>query len=235
MRHLARRVTPAIVVLTTTLIGTSAFAQPGSVQAAGSQATPLPLSGRSGQGSVVVTEAPVPAATTGVNTLNPIISDLVEFRVKTAVSDTSTVPATLSTITRYQASDATGAPVPQVFANGGGNWTINGLTYDSARLDTVSHLNTVYIWTLQNNTGQNHPFHKHLTQFQILDIAGAAPPPEQSGWKDTVLVGPGQTVRIIFKNESFPGGDVTGKYVYHCHNLEHEDHRMMLQESVVSP
>jgi len=77
MRHLARRVTPAItpaiVVLTTTFIGTSAFAQPGSVQAAGSQATPLPLSGRTGQGSVVVTEAPVPAATTGLNTLNPII------------------------------------------------------------------------------------------------------------------------------------------------------------------
>jgi FtsP/CotA-like multicopper oxidase with cupredoxin domain len=151
--------------------------------------------------------------------------------VKTTVADTSTVPATLSSITRFQASQATGQPVPQTFAQGAGNWTINGLTYDSARLDTVSHLGTVYIWTLQNFSGQVHPFHKHLTEFQILDINGAAPPPEQSGWKDTVAVAPGgATVRIIFTDESF-----TGTYVYHCHNLEHEDHRMMLQESVVSP
>jgi len=163
------------------------------------------------------------------NTTAPVISSLVEFRVKTAVADTSTVPATLSTITRFQASQATGQPVVQNFGQGG-TWTINGLTYDSARPDTTSHLGTVYIWKLQNFTGMVHPFHKHLTEFQILDINGAAPPAEQNGWKDTVAVGIGQTINIIFTNEAF-----TGTYVYHCHNLEHEDHRMMLQESVVSP
>ena len=47
------------------------------------------------------------------------------------------------------------------------------------------------------------------------------------GWKDTVPVHRGQAVRIMFKNEGF-----TGTYVFHCHNVEHEDHRMMLQEEV---
>jgi spore coat protein A len=165
------------------------------------------------------------------NTTTPAISDLVEFRVKTAVTDTSAVPATLSSITRFLPSQATGAAVPFSFAQSNGTWTINGLTFDAARLDTTSHLGTVYIWKLTNNSGQVHPFHKHLTEFQILDLNGAAPPPEQNGWKDTVAVAPGGgTATIIFTNESF-----TGTYVYHCHNLEHEDHRMMLQESVVSP
>ena len=108
-----------------------------------------------------------------------------------------------------------------MFSQGLGAWTINGLTYDSARLDVTSHLGTLYIWTLSNFSGEVHPFHKHLTQFQILDINSAAPPPELSGWKDTIAVLPGQTIRIAFKNETF-----TGTYVFHCHNLEHEDHRM---------
>ena len=48
-----------------------------------------------------------------------------------------------------------------------------------------------------------------------------------SGWKDTVMVPPFAKVRIVFKDESF-----TGTYVFHCHNLEHEDHGMMAQEQV---
>jgi len=63
--------------------------------------------------------------------------------------------------------------------------------------------------------------------FNVLDINGQPPPPFMSGWKDTVMVPPGSTVRIAFVEESF-----TGLYVFHCHNLEHEDHGMMLQEQV---
>jgi FtsP/CotA-like multicopper oxidase with cupredoxin domain len=161
---------------------------------------------------------------------SPAIGDLVEFRVKTAVTDASAVPATLSTITRYQATDAPDPALPLLFGQSAGGWAINGLTYDSARLDVTSHVGRVYLWNLTNFSGQVHPFHKHLTQFQVLDINGAPPPPEQSGWKDTVPVLPGATVRIMFTDETY-----TGTYVFHCHNLEHEDHRMMLQESIVSP
>src|ERR1700723_3251763 len=58
-------------VVVTVWLGPSAFAQGGGGQAAGSQASPVPLSGRGTEGSVVATEAPVPGATTSVNTLNP--------------------------------------------------------------------------------------------------------------------------------------------------------------------
>jgi hypothetical protein len=67
-------------------------------------------------------------------------------------------------------------------------------------------------------------------EFQILDINGNPPPPQMLGWKDTVQVPPGsRSTRIMFRNEGF-----TGTYVFHCHKLEHEDHRMMAQESVTS-
>ncbi len=165
------------------------------------------------------------------NQTDSALTNLVEFRVKTSATDTSTVPATLSTITRFKESDVTAQPVPFSFSLASGNWAINGLTFDAARAaDVTSHLDTLYIWQLINASGIIHPFHKHLTQFQILDIDGSPPPPEQSGWKDTVALPPGGTVRIIFKDETYPG-----TFVYHCHNLEHEDHRMMLQEAVVSP
>jgi spore coat protein A len=158
---------------------------------------------------------------------SPVITDLLEFRITASTPDASAVPAQLSSIARYDSAQA--VTTTQLTLARGANWTINGLTYDPARLDVTSSLSQVYIWSLVNfGGGRTHPFHKHLTEFQILDINGSPPPPEQSGWKDTVAVPNGATVRIIFRNETF-----TGTYVFHCHRLEHEDHRMMLQESVV--
>ncbi|HVW30224.1 MAG TPA: multicopper oxidase domain-containing protein [Polyangiaceae bacterium] len=165
-------------------------------------------------------------------TTMPLITDLVEFRVKNAVTDDSTVPSTLAQITRLQEAASAGTATwtfSQDFTNNG-EWTINNTIYDPARMDQTSHLGSVYVWKLVNSSGFYHPFHKHLTEFQILDVDGKAPSPEQSGWKDTVQVPVGSTVRIIFADQTY-----TGTYVFHCHILEHEDHRMMLQESVVSP
>jgi blue copper oxidase len=82
-----------------------------------------------------------------------------------------------------------------------------------------------------------HPIHLHGQQFQILDrdidedhAEDYATMRERfvtSGWKDTVLVAPGETVRIIK-----PFDDFKGLFMYHCHNLEHEDMGMMRQFSV---
>ena len=49
------------------------------------------------------------------------------------------------------------------------------------------------------------------------------------GWKDTVLVMPGETVRVIRRSADF-----TGLFIYHCHNLEHEDMGMMRNFEVVA-
>lgn len=74
-----------------------------------------------------------------------------------------------------------------------------------------------------------HSMHLHDVQFQILDRNGTTPPPHERGRKDTVLIQPGETVRIISKSV-----DYTGVYMYHCHLLEHEDNGMMGQLEVVS-
>ena len=54
--------------------------------------------------------------------------------------------------------------------------------------------------------------------------------PPKTGWKDTVPVDPNETLRVICRFE-----DYTGRYAYHCHILEHEDHEMMRQFQTVEP
>jgi len=64
---------------------------------------------------------------------------------------------------------------------------------------------------------------------QIVPIGSRVPPPaHEAGWKDTVQVGPNEIVRVIARFE-----DYTGKFPYHCHILEHEDHEMMRQFQTV--
>ena len=157
----------------------------------------------------------------------PALTGLMQFVVTRSEADTSRVPSQLSSIQRLAAADA--ADTKQiVFRYDGSDWTLNDLTYDPDRIDISSTLGQVYVWTLTNDSPLPHPFHKHLSAFNVVDINGAAPPAYESGWKDTVMVPPQSTVRIVFKEETF-----TGTYVFHCHNLEHEDHGMMLQEGVV--
>ncbi len=73
-----------------------------------------------------------------------------------------------------------------------------------------------------------HPIHIRDVMFQILDRDGRPPAPEEAGWKDTVHVGAGETVRVITRF-----ADYAGTYVFHCHILEHEDRAMMTQFRVV--
>ncbi|HEX9994923.1 MAG TPA: multicopper oxidase family protein [Acidimicrobiales bacterium] len=107
-------------------------------------------------------------------------------------------------------------------------WVIDGQGFDPDRVDARPAYGSTEIWQFRNVTGMAHPMHLHLVHFQVLDRDGAPPPPEEVGWKDTVLVAPGETVRVIAR---FSGH--RGRYVFHCHNLEHEDHDMMGQFEVV--
>jgi spore coat protein A, manganese oxidase len=107
-------------------------------------------------------------------------------------------------------------------------------------------LDSIEIWELVNLTNDSHPIHLHLVRFQILDrrafdtfdfqdkgtlrFMGPAIPPEptEAGWKDTVRADPGVVTRIIIPFTGF-----TGRYVWHCHILEHEDNEMMRPYEVV--
>ena len=108
-------------------------------------------------------------------------------------------------------------------------------------------LNTTEIWEFVNLTEDTHPMHLHLVRFQILDrrtfdvfayrngkgLRYLAPPivPESNelGWKDTVQCPPGIITRIIVRFEGY-----TGKYLYHCHILEHESNDMMRPFEVIA-
>jgi spore coat protein A len=107
-------------------------------------------------------------------------------------------------------------------------WEINGKTFDPRRIDVRPRLGDTEVWTFRNLSDVTHPMHVHLVRFQILDRDNLPPSPHDLGWKDTVRVGPSEVVRIAMTFEGH-----TGRYMFHCHNLAHEDHSMMGQMKVV--
>jgi spore coat protein A, manganese oxidase len=111
-------------------------------------------------------------------------------------------------------------------------WTINGQKFNpNASLAQVEY-GQVEIWHLKNQKfawlEKLHPVHLHLVNFQILERNGGPPSPWERGWKDTVSLDKGEEVKIIMR---FDGH--RGRYLMHCHNLEHEDHNMMARFDVV--
>lgn len=97
---------------------------------------------------------------------------------------------------------------------------IDGKQMDMHRVDTRSRLGTTEIWTIQNVVGMDHPFHLHGFHFEVLDRDGV--PESFRGWKDTGNVPKHSSMRIVVRFDDFPG-----RWMYHCHILDHEDQGMM--------
>ena len=105
---------------------------------------------------------------------------------------------------------------------GGGmmGFTIDGKSFDPARVDTAVAAGAIEEWTLRNTSPMDHPFHLHVWPMQIIEQSGqktAAP-----RWQDVVNVPARSSVRVRIAFDDF-----TGKTVYHCHILDHEDRGMM--------
>jgi spore coat protein A len=103
--------------------------------------------------------------------------------------------------------------------------TINLQTFDGARIDARPALGSTEIWDV--TADPQHPVHLHLAHFKVLSRDGGPPATQDAGWKDTVFV-PQGGVRLAV---TFTG--YRGKYVFHCHNLEHGDTGMMASLEVV--
>jgi FtsP/CotA-like multicopper oxidase with cupredoxin domain len=111
-------------------------------------------------------------------------------------------------------------------------WTINGRVYEmeAVAMDEMVNNGETMAWEWINNTPIPHPMHIHNVQFQVVERTPSAVSSYatinqglvDSGWKDTVLVWPGERVKIAMHFEPY-----TGMYMYHCHILEHEDMTMM--------
>ncbi|MBG9453759.1 multicopper oxidase [Lysinibacillus sphaericus] len=108
--------------------------------------------------------------------------------------------------------------------------TINNKQFDMNRIDFTQKQGETEIWEIYNKPdmmgGMTHPFHIHGTQFKILSIDGKEPPTNEYGWKDTVAIDAGETVRLAVKFNN------KGIYMFHCHILEHEENGMMGQVKV---
>jgi len=125
------------------------------------------------------------------------------------------IPATLTKIVPLDITKAT-AVRTIIFGQG----IINGHTMDMARVDVSTHVGATEIWEITNIVGMDHPFHLHGFQFQVLDRDGVKEP--YVAWKDMLNIPKHSTARIIVRYDDYPG-----KWMFHCHILDHEDHGMM--------
>lgn len=159
---------------------------------------------------------------------------MMKFKVTQIVSDNFIVPVSLSAVSSISPSSSSktrnfiiNAMQMSTGMNMTGIHRINDKTYDRNRIDETVAANATEIWVFDNTQGDEpHPIHLHGVHFQVLDRSGGRTQliASESGWKDTVLVMPRETVKIII-----PFSTLTGVFVFHCHNLEHEDDGMMLQ------
>lgn len=132
------------------------------------------------------------------------------------------VPAALAAVTAIDPASATATRRFEL-----GNNRINGLRMDMDRIDATVAPETVEVWEVHNTHMQPHNFHIHDVQFLVLDLDGAAPPPELAGWKDTIYTPPGVKIRLAMRFGA--NADPEVPYMFHCHLLWHEDLGMMGQ------
>jgi FtsP/CotA-like multicopper oxidase with cupredoxin domain len=107
-------------------------------------------------------------------------------------------------------------------------WLLNGRTFNPAHADTFPKLGSVVTWEIHNRTSVAHVMHLHHTDWYLLERAGRRPPPWEDCLKDTFFVYPGE--RILLAGHLT---DHKGKFVLHCHMLDHEDHGLMGQFEVI--
>ncbi len=185
---------------------------------------------------ILTNSAPIKWPNPG-NPTEGVLPEIMKFIVVGSGGHTDPLPATLRPYPLIPESESVATRTLTLLkdptACGGGEWLIDGLHWDD--ITEIPNLGTTEIWEWVNDSNIMHPMHMHLVAFQILNRfaldgsglpTGPAIPPEpyEIGWKDTALAHPGTVTRVIARFD-----DYVGKYAYHCHILEHEDHEMMRQ------
>jgi len=156
--------------------------------------------------------------------------DLLRFYVDNAATGNASAPAAMQPFAPLSPVQARRTRV-FTLAMSGMTHTINRQLFNTQRVDFSVPFGDVEIWEYRNTGTEPHPMHAHAGFCQMLSRSGAASlPPEDAGWKDTVLVNPGETVRVLTRFDTHPG-----VFVHHCHNLEHEDSGMMQNFEVLPP
>ncbi|WP_205745655.1 multicopper oxidase family protein [Egibacter rhizosphaerae] len=114
-----------------------------------------------------------------------------------------------------------------------GDEVIDGRAMDMERIDHIIAAGTTEVWEVTNTDGDPHNLHLHDRHVQVVAVDGRSPPPELTGWHDTVHVPAGSTVQLAIEFGSYV--DPTTPYMFHCHVLTHEDAGMRGQFTIVEP
>ncbi|MBW6466865.1 MAG: multicopper oxidase domain-containing protein [Brevefilum sp.] len=194
----------------------------------------------------------LPSAAPGGGSEFPIFTASIQDTVRQAAS----LPERLTRHEVLDSAQAVNANAPRVFTlemGRGMRWTINGRQFDMKDVarDERVQLGDIEVWEFFNQgsagmgmgmgmMSQPHPMHVHGLQFKVVErrIDAGEERAYQSlkdgfvdeGWHDTILVMPGERVRILMHFKDF-----SGLYLYHCHILEHEDMGMMRNYQVITP
>ena len=219
------------------------------------------FSERENESFALINDAPAPYAHGG----EIVPADVMLFKVTLPLSgaDESSLPEVLTPISPLNPSLATRERVLGLteMDRPSDGYTVMGMLDGKHWSDPITEdpkAGSTEIWSFANATGDVHPIHLHLVQFQVLNrqafdvktymdtqklvFTGVPIPPESNerpGWKDTVKTYGGYVTRIIAKfdlpqgTKTMPGQEF--RYVWHCHVLEHEDNEMMRPYKVVSP
>lgn len=153
---------------------------------------------------------------------------IMRFDVDRTATDSPPLPSSFRTIPTL----STAWPTRYFdLALSGGVWTINGQTFppNCDLFIAEPRLGATEVWGFRNFSPQPHPMHPHLVMAQFVRRFGPSGmiKPYEQGWKDTFNVQNGEEVHVAMKFTDF-----TGRYIFHCHNAEHEDHDMMVQYNV---
>ena len=167
--------------------------------------------------------------------------NLLTVRVVREEKESRQLPSKLARLERLRPEEAVNRSNPRTFRFEMQHMqpTINGRTFQMTKVasDEIVRLNTVEMWELVNRSGGMgmmggmqipHPVHIHGLQYQIVERSASVGWETikdgfvDNGWKDSVLLMPGMRVKILLRFR-----DYTGLFLYHCHNLEHEDLGMM--------
>jgi spore coat protein A len=213
-----------------------------------------------GKNFILTNDAPAPYPGGG----EVVPTEIMQFRVSKPLSspDTSSVPAVLNPLQRLAPADAVRERNLELseLDRASDGYPIIGLLDGLHWTDPVTEnpkAGAIEVWNLVNTTGDAHPIHVHLVEFQVLErqnfsqkawdktrmlvYTGRPEPPalnERPARKDVVIAKPGMATKIIARFDLPAGTTATPgqrfRYVWHCHILEHEDNEMMRPFDVIA-
>ena len=158
--------------------------------------------------------------------------NFLKINVTQVAGAVTTTPNSLTTLTKNRLAEAVRTRTFSLGASGPGKFTINGVSMDINVINERVPVNDVEIWEVTNTMPMNHNFHIHATHFLVAERNGSSAnvAANEQGYKDTVLLEPNDSVKLIVKMVDYTS--TTDPYMYHCHFLEHEDAGMMGQFTV---